>query len=473
MRARRLLNLSLGPLSQSAPLITAINYAASKGALIVFAGGNTGAAFNANAKITGLTDQAIQSLIFMGSTNSAMQLSSFSTTPGTGGFVSTTGVFYSFQSRWMVADGENIWGASNYHDPQFGYSYVTQDSGTSMTVPQASGSAGLLLQRWPFLTSAQVASILLGTAQHLGDGGVNASTGEGFLNVYDAFVTPVGALDVSVNGTLVPVAAGAITASGPLGSMSALAGALGHLVAFDAYHRDFATGGGQITSKAASGISNAGAQVMGQSGASSLNFTDLGNGGWIATSFAGTPTAPVWAGQQGHGNPGLVQDPSRRVQNDWSVGFARSGAFIGVGQGSNAALSFNAARWTGKTAFFNSDASVAGALLGLASGASFAAAGLSVSPSSHVSFAVVTASDDSLAELTGATAAARGFALGYSFAATRRLQLSMTTSYLGETDMLLGAPSGGYLALGPSANTASVGFGFNLDLGDGFQLGGD
>ena len=470
----RILNLSLGPLSQSAPLISAINYAASKGALIVFAGGNTGTAFNANAKISGLTDQAIQSLIFMGSTNSAQQLSSFSTTPGAGGFVSTSGTFYSFQSRWMVADGENIWGASNYHDQQNGYDYITQASGTSMTVPQASGSAGLLLQRWPFLTGPQVAAILLGSAQHLGDGGVNASYGEGFLNVYDAFITPVGALDVSVNGVLVPAASGAITSSNALGNMSAVAGALGRLVAFDAYHRDFPTAGGAlITSKAASGISSAGAQVMGQSGANSLNFTDLGNGGWVAFSFAGTPTAPVWVGQQGHANPGLMQDPSRRAQNDWSIGLAQSGSFIGVGQGSNAGLSFDEARWGGKTAFFNSDASVAGTLLGLASGTSFAAAGLDVSPTSRFSFAVVTASDDSLANLTGATAAARGFALGYSFTATRWLQISLTSSYLGERDMLLGSPSGGYLALGPSANTASLGFGFNLDLGDGFQFGGD
>ena len=34
----KILNVSLGPLSESAPLINAVNYAASKGALIVFAG---------------------------------------------------------------------------------------------------------------------------------------------------------------------------------------------------------------------------------------------------------------------------------------------------------------------------------------------------------------------------------------------------------------------------------------------------
>lgn len=55
----KVLNLSLGPFIQDSTFINAINTAASRGAVIVFAGGNSSATLNNGGNITGLTDQAI------------------------------------------------------------------------------------------------------------------------------------------------------------------------------------------------------------------------------------------------------------------------------------------------------------------------------------------------------------------------------------------------------------------------------
>src|SRR6266851_2866191 len=167
-RGANILNLSLTFIPTS-DLIAAINYAAAKNVLIVFAGGNSTQAFQSNARITGLTDAAIQRLLLVGSTNASKVLSSYSNTPGTGGFVSTTGKFTPFSSIWLMADGEQIWGASNYHDAAHGYAWYTQMSGTSMAAPQGAGAEGLLAARWPFLiNTGKVTEILLRTGQDLG-----------------------------------------------------------------------------------------------------------------------------------------------------------------------------------------------------------------------------------------------------------------------------------------------------------------
>src|SRR4051812_30173324 len=165
-------------------LISAINYAAAKNAVVVYAGGNDARAMLNNTRLGGFTDAALQRLIFMGSTGLTQQISAFSNTPGSGGLVSTTGKFTPFKKIWMVADGENIWGASNYSTPELGYGYLVQMSGTSMATPQAAGAAGLLAARWPFLVNTgQIASILLQSGQDLGAKGVDNTYGSGYVRV--------------------------------------------------------------------------------------------------------------------------------------------------------------------------------------------------------------------------------------------------------------------------------------------------
>lgn len=468
----KVLNLSMTFVPTQA-LINAINYAAAKNAVIVFAGGNSAQAFMGGGNVGGFTDAALKRMFFMGSTNAKEQLSAFSNTPGHGGFVSTSGQFYAYASRWLMADGENIWGASTYHTAELGYSYMTQMSGTSMAAPQAAGAAGLLAARWPFLlNTGQIPQILLQASQDLGAAGVDDTFGAGFLRVDLAF-QPIGTLSVPVNGRMVPVSGAEIVSSSALGNMSRLSAVLQRASVYDSFRRDFPASLASITTKTpTSGFSTATAQVMGVTGARSRHLTDLGNGSWLALSFTASDGAPVFAGAN-RPNPGVITDPTRPLENDWSVALSQRGTYIGVGQGSNAPLSFSDARWGGRTAFFNADADVSGSLLGLATSTGFAAAGFDLGPASRLSIAVTTATDDTLATLTGSGASAHGAALGYTFAVTRHWKVSVTGSFLGEQNMFLGSPSGGYLSLGPSATTTSAGIGSNIDLGQGYQLGFD
>jgi subtilisin family serine protease len=71
------INLSLTYMN-SPDIVAAINNATAKGAFIVWAGGNSAANLLANANTNGLTQNAINHLLFAGSVNSANNLSSFS-----------------------------------------------------------------------------------------------------------------------------------------------------------------------------------------------------------------------------------------------------------------------------------------------------------------------------------------------------------------------------------------------------------
>ena len=74
-----------------AATVAAINYATAKGAFIVWAGGNSAQNLLNNLNTSGLTQVAIQHLIFAGSVNSANVASSFTNKPGSGSLVNTTG----------------------------------------------------------------------------------------------------------------------------------------------------------------------------------------------------------------------------------------------------------------------------------------------------------------------------------------------------------------------------------------------
>jgi len=463
-----ILNLSM-TFIPTADIVRAINGAAAKNAVIVFAGGNSSRAFLNNAAIAGFTDAAIQRMIFMGSTNLRQQLSYFSNTPGRGGFVSTTNKFYSFASRWMMADGENIWGASTYHDAD-GYTYITQMSGTSMSAPQAAGAAGLLAARWPFLlNTGTVADILLSTTQDLGKKGMDNTYGEGFLRIDKAF-SPVGTLTVPVNNRKEQATNGALVAGSALGSAAGISSAFSKAVGYDKYNRDFSIHvSSSILSPAATKTSAATAQVKGQTGATTRSLTDLGAGAWFAASFSGAaPAAP-----EGRLNAHLIEDPTRPVPGEWSVAFQQSeGHYFGAGHGQNAALSFNDARWGGKTAFFNSDDSMAGNLLGLTSSADFAAVGMDLDSHSRLAIGGMTSEAADFASLSGRHPQAQGTAIGYTLRPARGWTFSLSSSFLRENNMLLGSLGSGYLSLG-QASTASFGLGASVDLGRGYTFGVD
>jgi len=474
----QVLNLSLGPSGTASQqtafynsIAGAVNYAASKGVIIIFAGGNSAQNFANGGIIKGWTDQAIAHTIIAGSTNASKGLSTFSNKPGSAYFLSTSGKKVLYENMWIMADGENIWGASNYSTAQYGYSYITQMSGTSMAAPQASGLAGLIAAKWPYLIAqGTIPQIIIRSATDLGTKGVDTKYGRGFLNAIKAF-QPIGTTSVPTSGGTMILASGSISSGGALGDMGAVSRALSNASFYDSFGRDF-------SANLASGIATRSSKVplspatihVTQGGYSSRSFIQNEDGSWFA--FSGTPGAPQW-GVDITQTPGFTQDPTRPAQNEWSMGFQqKDGTYAGAGQGAGAAMSFNDARWGEKTAFFNSDTAMGGTLLGLTDNASYSSVGFNSGKDEHVSLGVMSTAENDFTSASGQQASAYGAAVGYTVRPSDQWTFSWTTSYLSEKNMLLGSAGSGYLGLG-EASTVSFGMGTNVKLGEGFNLGLD
>lgn len=63
-------------------------------------------------------------------------------------------------------------------------------SGTSMAAPHVAGSIAVLMERFPYMTGAQVASVLKTTATDMGDPGIDALYGWGMINLGKAINGP-------------------------------------------------------------------------------------------------------------------------------------------------------------------------------------------------------------------------------------------------------------------------------------------
>ncbi|MEQ1705528.1 MAG: S8 family serine peptidase [Rickettsiales bacterium] len=280
----QVLNLSLGPSGTSVSqrdfynsIASAVNYAASKNAYVVFAGGNSKQNLAGGLKITGYTDDAIKRLIFVGSTNqgdgvnaSTAKISSFSNKPGSGTFQSATGKTTANKNIWVMANGgdikstffqttvtNGIWGAYNSNSgPCEGYSCVVQNVGTSMAAPQVTGAIGLLIYQWPVLISnGKAAQVLQQTATDLGNKGIDTTYGNGFINLVKAFQpvggtyglasggAPVAITQAADNGEAVSVSqtsgGRSILSGGAMGSLPSVRSVLSNYTVFDSFERDF------------------------------------------------------------------------------------------------------------------------------------------------------------------------------------------------------------------------------------------
>jgi hypothetical protein len=218
--------------------VAAINYAASKGAFIVWAGGNSAQNLLSNLNTTGLTQVAIQHLVFAGSVNSSNVASGFTNKPGTGSLVNTSGAKTTYAARWVMAPGESILAPYTLS----GNSAYALWSGTSMSTPVVSGSLMLLQNAWPILrTRGTTADLLLATATDLGTKGVDTVYGNGLVNLTTAF-NPFGPLTVvTTSGQAIAVSSltGSMITSGALGSLSTVQTKLAAYTAFDSYTRNF------------------------------------------------------------------------------------------------------------------------------------------------------------------------------------------------------------------------------------------
>lgn len=164
----RVVSMSLGGPRPHQPLLDAVNYAASKGLVIVASAGNS------QLTNPGVPNYpaAYPNVIGVGATNSQDQIAPFSS-----------------QGSWvdLVAPGENILSTVNKEDPELLGTLdpeapqvaVGIKSGTSMSAPIVAGLATLMIAARPDLTAGEVEALMESTAKDLGIAGPDPTYGHG------------------------------------------------------------------------------------------------------------------------------------------------------------------------------------------------------------------------------------------------------------------------------------------------------
>lgn len=157
-----ILNLSFGSYENYPPLDEAIQYALSKGVIVVASAGNLPAGILSTGNDAFLYPAAQDGVIGVGSVDSKKQISHSS--------VQNKSVF-------LTAPGANIYGWSvkaNDYDT---------DSGTSFSAPAVTAALALAHSIDPEMTAEQAANWLLQSAEDLGPEGYDTAYGYGLLNI--------------------------------------------------------------------------------------------------------------------------------------------------------------------------------------------------------------------------------------------------------------------------------------------------
>ena len=463
----QVISLSLTYLPTSA-VVNAINYAAAKGAVIVYAGGNSSQPLNGGGTSFGFTQTALTHLMFAGSVSASNTLSSFSNTPGTGMASAGGAKQVSYASLWIMAPGENINAPGIQFDTGGQTNQYALWTGTSMATPMVAGSIALLEATWPILAKNGTAvSLLFATATDLGTPGVDNSYGHGLLNLARAF-QPVGALSViGAHSSGIPVKqiVNATLSSSALGLLNSIRNKLASFTTFDAYTRNFSvnlTGLiGKPSSLQASVFSIATPAVVSAS-------RRLAGGGVF--SFASSDT---WAPS----NLDMLSQERQRSEGGGAAPtfymslISRGGAMGAVGRGLPASAAFTGALWGPEaTAGYQADdLGVSNALMGLAQGGYFAAAGAPLGDRTRLamSWSASPVVEGAIVALDPELPRASALAFGVTHRVTARWSVGLTYNALSEGNGLLGASYAltGPLSLGADHRSQSVGVSSAFDLG--------
>lgn len=217
----KVVNISLGGSPANSQLRSAIDRATTAGVIIVISAGNDGvknptAALNPDTLAQIANDPVAHGLVIIaGAVNSSNTLADFSNKAGNSA------------ANYLTALGVSV---QSIDETGKGYYF----SGTSFSAPTIAGAVALLAQAFPSLTPAQIVALLYRSADDRGATGVDATYGNGELNIARAF-SPIGAL--SLSGSTVPVS---LTANATLGTSMGDAGQGGlSAVVKDEFGRDF------------------------------------------------------------------------------------------------------------------------------------------------------------------------------------------------------------------------------------------
>jgi hypothetical protein len=464
----QVINLSLTYMTNS-DIINAVNYAASKNVVIVWAGGNSSAALNNGAKTNGLSAAALQRLILVGSVGAGNQISSFSNKPGTGAAGST-----SYASMWLMGNGDSIIAPGL----QYGTTSYAYWTGTSMAAPQVAGAVALLEATWPVLIrNGTAAQVLFQTATDLGARGVDSTYGNGLLNIDKAF-QPIGALTVTeANGKSIAVSSltSALLSSGALGSLSSIRSQLSAYTTFDSFQRNFTSNlSGLVTT---SSVATVATPVVTPVTTPTTTGHKLAGGGYVMAT--GVPAVSFGQGVFGDSGANDVADRMFGARDRGMTAVMLvdgAGNVAAVSRGMNSTAAFAQAYWgaDAPAADQTSRLGATTALLGLAQGGNASAIGANLGGRVRLAAGWSATSEttssglDSNHTRSGASAAV----IGVNAQVTRRWNVGVSYSGLKETNGLLGSTydGAGLLSLGGRHSSRSVSVATAYDLGGGRSL---
>lgn len=439
------INLSL-TYTPTTEVISAINYAASKGATIVYAAGNNASTFNRSLSTSGLSAAALQRLVIVGSVDGTNKMSSFSNTAGNG----SAGTGTSYASIYVVAPGQTIFAPNVGNSPTSWANW----SGTSMAAPIVSGSLILLENTWPILkTNGTAAKLLFNTTTDLGAVGVDSIYGNGLINLNKAFA-PNGALTVSAGSKTYAVTSlnTSLLVGGALGNFSAVSGLLANYTAFDGYARNYRI---NLSGLASTKTSNMSAAIASASVPQASTATKFADGSMLMMSRTEGERDVTALGLNNGGEYKNEMFIATLSQTDGTV--------MSVGRGYSPAFGFASALWGADNVTANQSASlgVSNAFMELTQGGGFASYGSNLG---NVRLATSFSSTEiagQQSELSNTWMSTKSSALGFgaSTLITDGWTSGLTVSMLDETSGLLGSnyDSKGPLSLGDSHQSVMFG----------------
>ena len=462
----KVINLSLSYIP-TARVVAAMNYAASKGADIVFAGGNDGKAINGGLDTSGLTATTLSHLVFAGSVSSANLKSSFSNTPGTANAGSYAGTKVSYASLWLMAPGESIV-APGLQYGKTAYAYWT---GTSMAAPVITGALALLDKTWPVLfRNGTTTAVLFASATDLGASGVDSTYGNGMVNLTAAF-QPIGGLSaVGPNGQTITLggSSSGIVSSATLGTLKGLGAALTNYTVFDGFARNFSANLSGLLGKPASSSVALSSLVYTPVW---TNVAKLQGGGLleVTNDQIDSPIDRAWA-RTAFGPGGDV-----RRNPVGFVAFTSAGGMVAAGgYGVSPAMAFGRALFGGQGQEGQFEIGASTALSALAEGGYAASIGAPFGSRLRLAASWTATAPDpdapAYAALSSRSADAQTFAASYKL--SDKITVATTLTALDERNGLLGAAYGyqSALNLGERHSTLSKGVTLAIDLGEGRNL---
>jgi len=325
-----------------------------------------------------------------------------------------------------------------------------------MSTPIVSGALILMESAWPILkTNGTAANLLFATSTDLGVKGVDATYGNGLINLTTAF-QPYGTLNVtSASGKQLglPSLMGTMISSGALGSLTAIQSRLSNYMVFDGYQRNFSVNlSGMIRKPSTTALLN----PLPTNTKSAPLAIKLADGSVISSWIQEPSTMTDHLGE-------FAYSPDRVLENQsiyFSVDY-KDGTTLAFGNGYPAKYSYRQALFGNRDMVLLSAQLSEDGLSSLADGGRMMSYGTNLSPDIRLALSWNGSADQVKSDPSATPRDANNLKVGLSYKFNDKLTGGVTMGSLTETNGLLGSSYGYGSAVSFSPDNRSYSLGFS------------